>query len=33
MKFRIANEKDIDAVDPGRSHYGLGWFDLYERLL
>lgn len=33
MKFRRANEKDIDTVDLGYSCYGLGRFDLYERLL
>ncbi len=33
MKFRRANERDIDAVNRGYSCYGLGWFDLYERLL
>ena len=33
MEFRRANEKNIDAVNPGYSCYGLGWFDLHERLL
>ena len=33
MEFRRANERDIDAVDLGYSCYGLGRFDLYERLL
>lgn len=33
MEFRRANEKNIDAVNSGYSCYGLGWFDLYERLL
>ncbi len=33
MKFRRANEKDIDTVDLGYSCYGFGQVDLHERLL